>query len=115
MAHLKSVYPYMIVLVETLNDLELRKKLLNKPTVLTCISEITYNILKKNIKLKESEKNKLRKYKKDLYILANKQGDNKKQKILSGQRGTGLLSLLLSIGIPALISVLANKNASKHK
>ncbi len=110
MAHLKSVYPYLVVLSESLSDPTLRNKILNKPKVLSCISEIVLNILKKNIVLSEKERKRLKKYKTDLYKLGGQKGNTKaKQKILSGQRGTGLLQAILAIGIPALIYLLTSK------
>ncbi|MCP4393481.1 MAG: hypothetical protein GY804_04335 [Alphaproteobacteria bacterium] len=108
-SHLKSVYPYLVVLLETLSDLNLRKQLLRQPKVLACISEITYNILKENVTLSDKEKQKLKKYKRELCSLASKISARKKEKLLTGQRGGGLLKVLLAIGIPALISLLSTQ------
>lgn len=115
MAYLKSTYPYLIVLSETLTDSQLRKKLLNKPKVLNCISELTYNLLKGNIQLTEQEKKKLQKFRKELCKLATKGNIKTKQKLLSGQKGRGILSTLLTIGLPVLFSLLSSKNASNRK
>lgn len=67
MAHLKPVYPYLVVLFETLEDVVLRKRLLNKAQVLRCLSEIAHNILKNNIELSSKDLKKLKKYKK-IYV-----------------------------------------------
>ena len=104
MAHFKSTYPYLLVLLDCVNDPVLRNKILKNPKVVQCISELAYNILKENVKVSTREKKQLQKHRKNLYKLATK-GRNKLT-LLKGPRGAGLLTTLLTIGIPVLASLI---------
>ncbi len=102
MAHFKSTYPYLLVLFDCKKNPVLRNKILENPKVIQCIAELAYNILNKNIVVSEREKKQLQKHRKNLYKLANKRGN----KVLKGPRGAGLLTTLLTIGIPVLASLI---------
>lgn len=111
--HIKKAYPYLVVLSETKNP-QLKRLLLKNPIVLKVISELVLNLLKENIELSQKQKEQLKTYATHLIKLTHKREQAKKIKILSGQTGEGILSTLLSIGLPVLASMLfSNKNGSK--
>lgn len=105
----RDSYPYLVVLGETIKDLELRKQLLRYKKVLDSLSELTLNLLEQNILLTEAEKKKLKKFRKELLQLSKKYNHQRKYQILTGQQGSGLLTTILSIGLPVLASMLFNK------
>ena len=106
---LKIAYPYLIVLANSIENEKLKKELLKEQAIVDSLSEIALNILKQNIPTKPNERKKLRKYKKELLELVQKGGTKKKQLCLKGQRGSGIITTLLSIGLPIIASLLANK------
>ena len=103
----RKAFPYIVVLHESNRDQKLRKNLLHSKKVLNCLSELIYNILAQNVVLTEGDKKKLKKYKSELIKLARKGGNNQKYTILTGQKGRGIVSTVLSIGLPILASLLA--------
>ena len=77
--------------------------------LLETLSEIALNIVKKNIKLSSPQINKLRPYERQIYDLSLKKHSlTKKRKIL--QTGSGLISGLLSVALPVLMSIIGGKS-----
>lgn len=101
----KSSFPYLIILLENLRNKDLRTKLLRRPDVILALSELTLNILKENIPLTKKDKNSLNRYREELLCLVRKK-QAPKYRILTGQKGAGLLSSLLTVGLPILTSLL---------
>lgn len=110
----KKSFPYLIVLNENCKNKEIRNNILKSKKVLCAITEIVYNILKGNIDLTKKNKRLLRNYKKELLLIARKGRNIQKNKILSDQRGAGILSTILSVGIPIIASLLSRKHDSKR-
>lgn len=104
----KESYPYLIVLCDSANNIPLRKLILQNKKVIDALSEVALNLVKGNIPLSNPDKRKLKKYKKELIQLIQKQNRRTKYNILTGQRGSGLLSGLLSVALPVLSSLLAS-------
>lgn len=114
-ACMKNALPYLIVLYETIKDVNLRKKLLLKNKfILPALRELCVNLLKENIILHPVSKKKLRKFRKELPILAKRGSNNSKTKILLNQKGksAALLSTLLSIGIPLITKLISNGSSN---
>jgi hypothetical protein len=105
---LSRAYPYLLVLSDLdKNERTLKKCILEKDFVLAAISEIVYNLLKENVELTGSEKRKLLQEAKSLLKLASKtHAVGAKYRLLTGQSGAGVLSTILTIGIPILSKLL---------
>jgi len=106
----KESLPYMVVLFETLEDKELRKRLLlQKPEIIPALSELVLNLIQENVDLSQKDRRKLKRYKKELIHLVQKGQHKQKYRLLSGQKGAGLLGTVLSIGLPILSSLLFSR------
>jgi hypothetical protein len=112
-SYLRKAYPHLEVLLYSKNDRKLRCLLLKNQLVIKALSELALNLLKENVQLSEIEKKRLRKYAKELLKLARKSGCAQKTKLLAGQRGEGVLSTLLTIGLPILSQLLFSKKNAK--
>jgi hypothetical protein len=69
------------------------------------ICECAENVLVGNVPLTPQQKKRLKKHKKALIKLANTNIDWKKKKRFIQQKGSGLLTTLLGVAVPALISL----------
>lgn len=72
------------------------------------LCECACNIVKGNVPLNKKQYNRLKKYKNPLLKLANRNIKWKTKKNLIVQRGSGLITSLLGIALPALIGFLRN-------
>ena len=108
-----SSLPYLIVLHNN-NKILSNSILLNK-TVIKSLTEIVYNLLRNNFNLSKSQKSKLKKYKKYLYLIAKKNQLREKKKVFGNQVGRGSLSIILSVTLPAIITTLRQNGATKHR
>ena len=99
----KESFPYLIVLYQYSENKNLRKLLCKNPKILKSLAEISLNIVKGNI---GSSKN-IAQHKRDLLKLTDKRLslEEKYRLVTRGQKGESLLSFLLGVGIPALISL----------
>ena len=104
-----QAYPYLKILAENKNDKPLCKHLLRKKFVLQAIKEVTYNCLKQNFPIDSKQKKKLKRFQKELLVLAEKKCSKKQETVLTGQRGGQLLTTLLAVGLPILANLLFSK------
>jgi len=86
------------------------KALINSATnaELICIYEIVQNFLQGNLSVNNCKLNKLRKFKKELRLLANKKISQKKKKKIINQTG-GLLATLATTLIPIIVNLIMEK------
>lgn len=75
---------------------------------INCICECIYNVLNGKIILKEREKSKLQKYRKQLRLLVSK-GKNKLRKRIIIQKGGAFLPIILSSVLSGLLNSIINK------
>ena len=68
----KKSFPTLIVLQENCGNKILRDNLLKKKEVICVISEIVHNILHQVVPVTNRQKAQLKKYKRDLFLIANK-------------------------------------------
>jgi len=109
--NIRESYPYLIVLSESLKNKKLRKALVENPKLLSGLTELILNLLQENIPLTPQQRKNLRQYQRELLTLVRKEVSSKhKTKALSGQRGDGFLSTVLSVGLPVLASWLMKKH-----
>jgi len=107
---LEKSYPYLVVLLAKRGDKELHKHLLRSEEILKSLCELALNLVLENVQLTAAEKHKLRKYKKEILQLIRTRDLKGKYNLLTrDQQGAGLVSTLLSIGLPALASLLFTK------
>ena len=98
----KDCIPYLKLL--TLKKLKprIKKAILSDPQIINAISECVLNLVAGNIQLSSKQKKKLKKYKKDLRILATKTTSKlRKRKILQQKGGGAFLPFI----IPAALSL----------
>ena len=110
-----SSFPYLIVLYECCHNKNVLHALLQRKTVINSLSEIIFNLLKKNIEIPKSERRKFKKIEKYLFQLAKKRGKKEKVQILSGQKGGAILSSVLSAALPQLIQITKNNGSTKNR
>lgn len=75
--------------------------------LLKCVCEMSYNILKKNVSVSNSQKRRLSKYKNVLKILSDKKSKVSKKRRMLKQVGRGFLPVLFSIIAPIVQSLLS--------
>lgn len=95
---LKAHAPYLHVLAN--GSAKQREGILHGADreLIYCLCECALNILRGNVKLSNTQKNKLRKFKSNLRILADKKvGLANKRKLLLRQRGGWVASLIAPI------------------
>ncbi len=105
-------YPYLIVLYESPRDRILWKRLLKRQQLLLAISELVLNLIRENISISLKDKKRLQKYKKELIHLVSK-NSKKKYHVLTGQKGRGLLTTVLTLALPALSKLLLNDSRNR--
>jgi len=74
-----------------------------------CLCEIALNVLNGNVKLTQTKRNELRKYKRFLRFMANKAKPISEKK-LTVQRGGWIVPLLISTVAPMLLEALTSGN-----
>ena len=95
-----SVLEYL----KNLNEKE-RKSFINGAgcELLKTISELCLNLLRGNITVKPTDVKKLKKFKRQIIVLSEKQHNIKKRKNICSQKG-GFIPMLLGSLLPAIIS-----------
>ena len=100
-----SGFSYLTVLLENLNNKALRDLLVSNKKTIKSLTEIAHNLLLGNFSLSLAEKHSLKKYKKELVLLAKKQNSREK-KLLLLSKNRSFLSTVLNIALPKLAKTL---------
>lgn len=74
-----------------------------------CLSEICYNLVRKNVKITKAQRRRLLRFKRCIKTLACKARSNKLKKKYIQQKGFGFLPLLISIIAPLLGSLIGRR------
>lgn len=108
--NLVKSYPYLIVLHQKHDNEEVRRALLKDRCVQLAIRELCYNLLQGNIVVPQTEKEKLKQYKKALLAVVDKNQDpSALYDIFSHQQGGSLLGTLLAVTLPIVQAFLQQR------
>ena len=99
----QSTLPYLIVLYESINNTTLKAELLSNKKVIYSLTEIAYNLLLKNIPLTEAERKKFLRIESELVLLAKTGNLSEKLSLLKTNKGSGVISVILSTALPKLM------------
>ena len=100
--NLRFGYPSLLLLHKTKVDKGLRKVLFQDKRILKVLEEISHNLCLGHIRLSKAEKDKLKRYKKQLQLLSDKGKTDQKYKVLTSKVGGAALTSLLPIVLTAL-------------
>lgn len=107
---LKRSWPLLLLLQKVKPKLRkiLLEDLADNPEMCVVIREIFVNYLNGNIKLSQSEREKLKRYSKLCKLMASKSKRKQRKKTFKQVGGLPLLPLLINAAIPIITSLLTN-------